>query len=387
MEKLVPLLVYLFFGIPFSVIGINAWIQPAGSTAYAWMQTRNWQPTQAEVLSTELKSPRTRGDPIYRVEAEYLYQLNPKGPSYRSSRIGLATLGADSVGDWHQTIYDRLSHAKHNQRPITVWVNQDNPAEAIYDRTIRWQFILFSMPFAIVFTFVGFVALGMGWLIIFNPQSQYLPKSSRQAFQRKKNSLFTKPPSNDNSVPSEDKPALLTQWCMALLWVCAVMPFPFLLFQRGKMPAVPAITILLILALIGYWLFEAAIKGAINWRRYGNLRLQLQPFPARLGTKLLVSAILPKPEMANRLFNIELICRLETQHGKYSSQETLWQKNLNATSRTSMGKTTLAFDVTPHDKQPASQALGGQRIEWLIKIQCHEKGAELNRSFVIPVFQ
>ena len=59
------------------------------------------------------------------------------GKPYSGSRLGLSTVGgSDNIDDWHHEVNARLEDARAAGKPVTVWVNPDNPAESVFDREI-----------------------------------------------------------------------------------------------------------------------------------------------------------------------------------------------------------------------------------------------------------
>lgn len=77
--------------------------------------------------------------------------------------------GSTDLDDWQERMDALLSDAISNEKPVTVFVNPANPAEAMLDREIRWRFVLVLMGVALAFTACGlfaFVAIGreaIGW--------------------------------------------------------------------------------------------------------------------------------------------------------------------------------------------------------------------------------
>jgi Protein of unknown function (DUF3592) len=113
MKKVFPLIWCLLFGIPFTVGGVFAGILPIAKTTSTWVETRNWIPIQADVISAELKrSNDSEGSTTYRVEADYRYQFGYAGVEYRAKRVGLDYSGSDNIGEWHQHIMTNLLKQK-----------------------------------------------------------------------------------------------------------------------------------------------------------------------------------------------------------------------------------------------------------------------------------
>lgn len=387
MAKIGALLVCLLFGIIFTAGGIFAGILPIGSTAYAWMQTRNWQPAKAEVIRAELKKLRaSKGGSTYLVETEYRYPFGASKTSYTSKRIGLNTIGADNISDWHKQHYEQLNLAKNNRAPISIWVNPANPAEAVLDRDNRWAQVVFSLPFAIGFTLVGLVALGIGWLIFFDPGSKYIPSNKHNKILPHQHWWQTIPEWKNGYVTCSEKSNVMAIWGLAILWGSLAFPIPLLFLLKGNLPGI-AMAALLLFPLAGIYLFKLAIKASMIWKRYGDFRLKLEPFPARLGSTLLVTTELPGNDLVNERFIIDLVCQRKDSSGKNTLYETLWKKNWAMLAKAQNGNATLKFDVAIPAKLPQSEPPQRQNHEWLIRIRTDEPTSRFYRSINIPVIQ
>ena len=82
------------------------------------------------------------------------------GKPYTGSRLGMSKVGgSDNIDDWHHEVNARLEDARAAGKPVTVWVNPDNPAESVLDREMRWGELLFLVPFSLAFGGVGVGAL------------------------------------------------------------------------------------------------------------------------------------------------------------------------------------------------------------------------------------
>src|SRR5690606_11407922 len=70
---------------------------------------------------------------------------------------------ADNIGDFHRDLGRKLRNAAKSGRTIEVYVNPDNPAEAVANRDARWGLIGFKSIFLIVF---GGVATAILYAVI-----------------------------------------------------------------------------------------------------------------------------------------------------------------------------------------------------------------------------
>jgi hypothetical protein len=91
-------------------------------------------------------------------KVEYHYTF--RDARYRGNRLGVNPFGGtDDIDSWHADKFAMFSQAKTAKKPITVWVNPDDPSESMVDRDVRWKLVFFALPFALGFGGVGVGAL------------------------------------------------------------------------------------------------------------------------------------------------------------------------------------------------------------------------------------
>lgn len=154
MGKLGAAAACLLFAVPFG--GVGAWATwSIGSTLHDAWRARQWVRVPATVEDASLAtSSNSDGDDTFRAVGRYRYEFG--GKRYTSGRLGLSTMGgSDNIDDWHQEVSARLEEARAAGRPVDVWVNPGKPAEAVFDRGVRWGEVLFLVPFSLAFGGVG----------------------------------------------------------------------------------------------------------------------------------------------------------------------------------------------------------------------------------------
>jgi hypothetical protein len=152
----------LLFAVPFGGVGVFAsWA--IGSTVHASWKARGWVPVPATVETASLHtSSDSDGGDTYRADGSFRYAW--EGRSFTGTQLGISAMGgSDNFDSWHQEVSSQLVAAREAGRPVTVWVNPENPAEAVYDRGIRWAQLLFLTPFAFAF---GGVGVGALWVMV-----------------------------------------------------------------------------------------------------------------------------------------------------------------------------------------------------------------------------
>ena len=79
-----------------------------------------------------------------------------------ADRVSIAG-GADNIGDYQQDMGRRLKQCSSRGETISVFVNPQNPAESIIDRSVRWGMVGFKSIFLFVFGGVGLGLLILVW--------------------------------------------------------------------------------------------------------------------------------------------------------------------------------------------------------------------------------
>jgi hypothetical protein len=145
-DRLSALAGALLFFLCFGAVGAAAsWV--IGATVYDWHRAQQWVRVKADVQ-------KAAGDLSY----TYAWQGKP----YVGSRVGTFVIGGSSeVDDFEARIDDRIRQATEAGKPITVWVNPDNPSESMLDRELRWKLLVIFVPFALGFGGVGLVVGSM----------------------------------------------------------------------------------------------------------------------------------------------------------------------------------------------------------------------------------
>jgi Protein of unknown function (DUF3592) len=112
------------------------------------MKARKYQQfvvVQGQVTAASLYQTDTNGsDKVFRADIDYAYVHDGK-----TLRGATPRDGADSVGNYQRSLYDRMLKARDRNTPIDVYVNPLNPEESTIDPTLRWSLILFGLVFAV----------------------------------------------------------------------------------------------------------------------------------------------------------------------------------------------------------------------------------------------
>ena len=232
-EKLGTFGFCLIFVLTFGAVGVGA-SYVIGATIHDGVRAKEWVRVKATLNEFG--------------EGRINYRYTFGGQSYHGDRLGSNVLGGtDSIDSWHDDVEAHLSAAKSENRPITVWVNPDNPAESMFDRTIRWNLLVFALPFALGFGGVGLGALYMAFrtLVPASPK----PKSAR----------------------AEAVGGLGLLWFFTFFWNVIALPVAWLVIPQVLAEGQWVGLLILIFPIIGVLLLWGAVMGTYNFIRYGAM--------------------------------------------------------------------------------------------------------------------
>ncbi len=143
------------FALLFGVGGLLVIVLAVATSARRAAEVSDWQPVSVQVREVRLQT-YDDSDAVS-LHARYTYQVG--GREFEGRAIGLHD-GADNIGGWHQTWFDRLDDARRREAPVAGWFNPAHPEQALLDRRVRWELIGFRSIFALMVVAVGVAA---GW--------------------------------------------------------------------------------------------------------------------------------------------------------------------------------------------------------------------------------
>ena len=156
-------LLALIFAFGFSLAGYQGGHIPMAKILQGWWRADDLVSVQARIDKLELLQHDAENS-TSAVKAEFIYEYN--GQAYRSRRINVGGDSSDNIGSYQHDIHSKLKQAYDSQQSVTLWMDPQAPAFAVYDRQVRMDRILFLLPFAILFPLVGlgsFIALWFIW--------------------------------------------------------------------------------------------------------------------------------------------------------------------------------------------------------------------------------
>lgn len=257
MGKLIGAFLCLGFAVPFGGVGVFAtWA--IGKTLWDAHRAAEWILVKAEVVDPLLSArPAGTGAAAGPVKSHYAYTF--EGKRYESRRIGIGALDSgDDIDDWREAMGETLRSARAAGKSLSVWVNPDNPAEAVFDREIPWEIVLLLAPFSIAFSAIGIGAL---WAAV---------RIARKDGGRDDGSVRTLA---RGSAGGNQGAGFL--WVFAILWNAVAFPAAFLVLPDIIASREWAGLFVLLFPFVGVLLIWGAVSatlGAIKARFAGSSR-------------------------------------------------------------------------------------------------------------------
>jgi hypothetical protein len=347
-----------------------------------WSNVQDWVATPATLLEAKLQEKRDKeGSTTYRAIARYRYRVN--GKAYESTRVAVHE-DSDNVGSYNRDHGRELEGALRDRRPITCYVNPDDPTEAILYRDLRPGYLAFKSLFAIVF---GGVGLGLVCAAISSIRTgKRLTKRQQQ---------YPGEPwkwRDDWRVGRLEAKGGAMAWglgILATLWNLITWPALVELYLLDALQFSPQWLFLLfpmIGALLAWWAAYVVIRR-IKW---GVSEFELVSIPGVLGGPLAGMVHVPRRVAAENGYTIRLACVQtirERSGGKSSTREvTRWShaKTISRDLRGVGNRTTIPVQfIVPYDL-PASDR---DDITWKLTAEAATEGVDYHAEFDVPVFE
>lgn len=355
--------VAILFGLIFGGVGIGVLVFAVVPAAHDAWRMQSWVQVPAELLHVELAHSSDSDSVTYQARARYRYMYHDR--TYTGERVGIHG-GYDNVGRWQHDTYQALRRS-----PLSVWVNPQQPDESIFDRSIRWGLMTFWFVFVFLFGGVGLV---VAWAML----------RARPAAQATM-------PIASMPIRSQARTATRLAWFLAIVWNAVSMPAAvFVLPQevaKGNMVA----WLILIFPLIGMLLLYHAVRRTLEWRRFGDVVLILDPATAAVGQHIAGYVELRLPFRPDYRFTASLSCihvyRRRSGNETRTEHKLLWQDQQAARLETGMRGTRVRFEFAPPMGLPASSPPQDDHHVWTLKIHGDLPGVDFDRSFDIPVVE
>ena len=351
------------FGSLFLAAGLGVLVMSPLDTLRLHVMSANWVRVPAQLREVKVVSTPAKGTHTYRVRASYQYEFG--GTRYDGTRVGYET-GSDGFNIYHTQLAGRLRGAMDRGRPVQAWVNPSDPQQAFLVRELRWQKLLLTSVFGLMFAGTG------GLMMYFGAR----PAATS-------NLLAASGP-----IYSAERSSYRVWWVIGSLFVLIALPalveLPTAL-RSGK----PALLFVLLFPLVGSVLLWIGVKGWRSWRHYGPLPVELDPQPGQVGGDIGGRIQLRSPWRADNPYRVTLQCLHSKMSGsgknRRRSESTVWQAEQTPHLEASGTGTELRFLFQTPAGLPASEPVANEYHLWRLLLSGPQQPLPLERTYEIPV--
>jgi hypothetical protein len=195
-------------------------------------------------------------------------------------------------------------------------------------------------------------------------------------------------PANHQPIESNSRGTVRLYWFIAVVWNVVsgalVHQLPMMWANQKSIAILAAL-----FPLVGIWLLYHAAVKTLQWRRFGSLKLMLQPSPGVVGHEIAGVVELPERFPSTTDFRITLDCihRRVSNRGRDRTtwEKTIWQDQVSAQPVSSGRGTRLSFRFRTAPGLPGSEPESDDYRYWRVRLHAELPGADLDHSFTIPM--
>lgn len=406
----------VIFGLIFSVGGFMILSETAIPTWQSWYQMRDWEPGYAELLSVSGAENYT--------EAGYRYHYN--GTRYLGNRAYVAEF-RDNIGSYHADLLAQLLRYQQADQALPIWVNPQSPRESVIDRDMRWGLFILMTAFCSVFIFIG---LGVVYASTRHSKKRTRHRMPSLNELRKIWQAAQKDPNfkdsflefrqhqsaeilekNDTELKNTDwqsrkgwesarigsgaKKGVWFFWGFAIFWnaitISAIVP----VIPRELATGNYAALLVLLFPLVGLFLLYKAIHSTLEYRHFGPVLFEMDPFPGAIGGhvggRIQVKNLNYRRavEASEIWIRLECVYSYESGTGKNRSRKESikWAEQGKPKIENLGHGCSLAFRFDVPEKLPNADIERKSSYHfWRLTAKADITGIDLNRNYDIPVF-
>lgn len=407
----------LLFGLMFAGGGLFVFAETALPTWQDWYTMQNWQPAYAHLLKVSGSENQT--------QARYRYEVN--GISYQGDRVYVAQFN-DNIGSYHNNLLNRLRDQRRAGQAVPIWVNPFNPSQSVIDRDMRWGLFALMSAFCSFFIIIGML---VSYAIIrpgknragFNKPSLL---ALRQEWNRKqqdpnfKQSFIeycrhrfeelgqqskadtekidwkTRKGWSSAKIRSQGRMGTFATWGFAIFWNAISTPILFILPRELEKNNYASL-IALLFPLVGAFLLYKALVATLEYRRFGQVLFEMDPFPGSIGGhvggRVHVSRLAYNTAAnasAQLTVRLECIYSYMSGTGKDRSrrEDIKWAEEGQPQLEQSARGVNLSFRFVVPDHLPEADAEQTDAYYfWRLTVKADIQGVDLNRNYNIPVLK
>lgn len=366
----------LIFGLIFAGGGFAILSETAIPTWQSWQEMRNWLPGYARLLSASGAANFT--------EASYRYEY--EGISYQGNRVYIAEF-KDNIGSYHADMLAQLRPYLNSDQALPIWINPFAPRESVIDRDMRWGLFILMTGFCSVFIFIG---LGVAYGSV---QRKKRPQETREEI--KNTDWQSRKGWESAKIGSGARKGVWFFWGFAILWntitITAIVPNIPRELASGNYAAL----VILLFPLVGIFLLYKAIRSTLEYRHFGPVLFEMDPFPGAIGGhvggRIQIRNLNYRQaiEASEIWIRLECVYSYESGTGKnHSRKESIkWaeQGKPKIESLAQGCSLSFRFDI-PDDLPNADIERKSSYHFWRLTVKADVTGIDLNRNYDIPVF-
>lgn len=368
------------FALPFFGVGVWMGYSIAANLSDAW-QMKEWVPVQATLQRAGYDTNSGDDSNTYEAYAEYSYEYG--GRLYINDRVGIAG-GSDNIGEYQRDMGRYLSGLRNRGEAVTVFVDPDNPADSIIDRSLRWGLIGFKSIF--FFTFGG-VGLGLMIWVFRAPKEKDLSDPKYRDAPWLANDKW-----QTAEIRSDSKATMWAGWAFAAFWNLVSAPLPFVIYTEVTEKNNLFALIGLLFPVIGIGLITWAVKRTLEWRRFGVAPLTLDPFPGAIGGHVGGTIDINLPYDTNARFSLTLtsLHSYVSGSGKNRSRKESAEWQDTQVAHVSPGakgsRLSFRFDVPENLQESDADQSEDSYYLWRLNLIADLPGVDIDRDYELPVY-
>ncbi len=192
-------------------------------------------------------------------------------------------------------------------------------------------------------------------------------------------------------VTSTTRREMGAMWLITAVCVGLSAPVVWLMLPQELAEGNRAALLILLFPLVGLWSAYRAVLKTMEWRRFGRLYLDLDPFPGSLGGDAGGTLELPVVFRGNVRFDVSLSCvhsRI-SGHGKNRSrhESVVWRGKAAVPGEPGVRGTRVRFRFAVPEQLPQSEPESHNYHYWAVHLRADLPGVDLDRTFEVPVFE
>ena len=181
---------------------------------------------------------------------------------------------------------------------------------------------------------------------------------------------------------------LIAHWVGAVIMNALGLPVGWMALFGGRDLPVYLEVVLPSFTLLGLLIFFVAVRESLRWRRFGRLKMTLDPLPGSIGGHVGGSLELPIHQVPASDCRVMLMCirdrLVKTTDGSSRSESVGWAtETLPDVGRSGSG-VRLRYTFEVPEGLPPSGEPSDDYYKWVIRVQADLPGADLDQVFEVP---